>query len=85
MISDSFLLPTLQDMLFVVVSVEMSNHTLRASKCRLAPVKKLSIPWLESKVCLLLSRLMLSVKLAVERKVAVGKSFCRTDPQIALS
>ena len=34
--------------------------------------------------CLLLSRLMVSVKLAVEKEVSVKKSFCWMDSQIAL-
>ena len=57
---------------------------LWTSKCRLAPVKELSIPRLELMACLLLSRLMVSVKLAVEKEFSVKNIFCWTDLQIAL-
>ena len=57
---------------------------LWTSKCRLAPVKELSVPRLELMACLLLSRLMVSVKLAVEKEVSVKNIFFRTDSQIVL-
>ena len=57
---------------------------LWTSKCRLAPVKELSIPRLELMACLLLSRLMVSVKLAVEKEVSVKNIFCWTNSQIPL-
>ena len=70
---------------FVWVSCEHGNSVrLCINKCRLVPVKELSIPRLESMACLLLSRLMVPVKLAVEKKVSSKKIFCRTDSQIAL-
>ena len=47
-------------------------------------MKELSIPRLELMACLLLSRLMVSVKLAVEKEVSVKNIFCWTDSQIAL-
>ena len=55
-----------------------------ASKCRLAPVKELSVPRLELMTCLLLSRLMVSVKLAVEKEISVKKIFLSTDSHIVL-
>ena len=57
---------------------------LWTSKCRLASLKELSIPRLELMACLLLSRLMVSVKLAVEKEVSVKNIFCGTNSQIAL-
>ena len=70
---------------FVRVSCEHGGSVrLWTSKCRLAPVKELSIPWLELMAGLLLSRLMVSVKLAVEKEVSIKNSFCQTDLQIAL-
>ena len=62
---------------FVRVSCEhLGSVRFWTSKCRLTPVKELSIPRLELMACLLLSRLMVSVKLAVEKEVSVKKSFC---------
>ena len=57
---------------------------LWTNKCRLAPVKELSTPQLELLACLLLSSLMVSVKLAVEKEVSVKKIFCWTDLQTTL-
>ena len=57
---------------FVQASCEHGGSVrLWTSKCRLAPVKDLSIPRLELMACLLLSRLMVSVKLAVKKVVSV--------------
>ena len=62
--------------MFVRVSCEHGGSVrLWTSKCRLAPVKELSISRLELMVCLLLSRLMVSVKLAVEKEVSVKNIF----------
>ena len=47
-------------------------------------MKELSIPRLVLMACLLLSRLMVSVKLAVEKMVSVKNIFSWTDSQIAL-
>ena len=70
---------------FVWVSCEHGcSVRLWTSKCRLTPVKELSILRLELMVCLLLSRLMVSVKLAVEKEVSEKNIFCWTDSQIAL-
>ena len=70
---------------FVRVSCEHGGSIrLWTSKCRLAPVKELSILLFELMACLLLSRLMVSVKLAAEKEVSVKNSFCWTDSQIAL-
>ena len=70
---------------FVGVSCEHgSSVRLWTSKCRLAPVKKLPIPQLKLMACLLLSKLMVSAKLAVEKEVSVKNIFCWTDSQIGL-
>ena len=47
-------------------------------------MKELSIQRLVLMACLLLGRLMVSVKLAVEKEVCVKNVFCLTDSQIAL-
>ena len=61
---------------FVRVSCEHGcSVRLWTSKCWLAPVKELSIPRLELMACLLLRRLMVSVKLAVEKADSVKKTF----------
>ena len=54
------------------------------SKCRLAPVKEISIPRLELLACFLLSKLIASVKTAVESEVEIVRVFCWTDSQIVL-
>ena len=70
---------------FVRISCEHGGSVrLWTNKCRLAPVKGLSILRLELIACLLLSRLMVSVKLAVEKEVSVKNIFCWTDSQITL-
>ena len=70
---------------FVRISCEHGGSVrLWTSKCRLVPVKELSIPWLQLMACLLLSRLMVSVKFAVEKEVSVKENFFWTDSQIAL-
>ena len=62
---------------FVRVSCEHGGSVrLWTSKCRLAPVKELSIQRLVLMACLLLGRLMVSVKLAVEKEVCVKNVFC---------
>ena len=53
-------------------------------KCRLAPMKVLSIPRLELLSCLLLSNLITLVKNAIEYEVKVSKIFCWSDSQIAI-
>ena len=49
---------------------------LWTSKCRLAPVKEISIPRLELLACFLLSKLIASVKTAVESEVERARVFC---------
>ena len=64
------------------------NHgvelNLWAGKCRVAPMKDLSIPRLELLACVLLSKLVVSVINAVRLEVQVSNVFCWTDSQIAL-
>ena len=70
---------------FVRVSCEHGGSVrLWKSKCMLALLKELPIPRLELMACLLLSRLMVSVKLAVEKEVSVKNIFCWTNSQIVL-
>ena len=54
------------------------------SKCRLTPVKEISIPRLELLACFLLSKLFASVKTAVESEVEIVRVFWWTDSQIVL-
>ena len=58
--------------------------TLWTAKCRLAPMKKLSIPRLELLSCLLLAKLIPSVKSATKVEVTFEKVVCWSDSQIAL-
>ena len=57
---------------------------LWAGKCRVAPMKDLSIPRLELLACVLLSKLVVSVINAVRLEVQVRNVFCWTDSQIAV-
>ena len=70
---------------FVRVICEYGGSVrLWTSKCRLAPAKELSISRLELIACFLSSRLMVSVKLAVEKDVSLKNIFCRMNSQIVL-
>ena len=53
-------------------------------KRRLAPMKKLSISWVELLACLLLSELVISVVDAVKSEVRIKKICCWSDSQIAI-
>ena len=67
---------------FVWVSYRHGGSVmLWTSKCTLVPVKELSIPRLELMAYSLLSRLMVSVKLEVEKEVSVKKN-CWADLEI---
>ena len=57
---------------------------LWAGKCRVAPMKDLSIPRLKLLACILLSKLVVSVINAVRLEVQVRNVFCWTDSQIAV-
>ena len=70
---------------FVRVSCEHGGSVrVSTSKFRFTPVKELPVPRLELMACLLLNKMMVSVKLAVEKEVSVRKIFCWPDSQIAL-
>ena len=71
----------------VYVRVECSHGVsvnLWAGKCRLAPMKKLTIAQLELLSCLLLAKLVKTVVKAVESEVNVKKVLCWSDSQIAI-
>ena len=57
---------------------------LWAGKCRVAPVKDVSIPRLELLDCVLLSKLVVSVINAARLEVQVRKVFCWTYSQIVV-
>ena len=60
---------------FVRVSCEHGGSVrVSTSKFRFTPVKELPVPRLMA--CLLLNKMMVSVKLAVEKEVSVNKIFC---------
>ena len=58
--------------------------SLCASKCRLAPAKSYTVPRLELMSCLLLSKLIVTVKEAVECEVDLSGVFCWSDSEVAL-
>ena len=57
---------------------------LWAGKCRVAPMKDLSIPRLELLACVLLLKLLVSVVNTVRLEVHVRNVFCWTDSQVAV-
>ena len=69
---------------FRVVCEHGATVKLWASKCRLAPVKEISIPRLELLACFLLSKLIALVKTGVESEVKRVRVFCWMVSQIAL-
>ena len=69
---------------FRVVREHGVTVKLWASKCRLAPVKEISIPRLELLACFLLSKLIALVKTGVESEVEIVRVFCWMVSQIAL-
>ena len=70
---------------FVRVSCEHGGSVrVSTSKFRFTPAKELPVPRLELMACLLLNKMMVSVKLAIEKEDSVKKIFCWPDSQIAL-
>ena len=67
-----------------VVCSQGVEVNLWAGKCRVAPMKDLSIPRLELLACVLLSKLVVSVINAGRLEVQVRNVFCWTDGQIAV-
>ena len=67
-----------------VVCSQCVEVNLWAEKCRVAPMRDLSIPRLELLGCVLLSKLVASVINAVRLEVQVRNVFCWTDGQIAV-
>ena len=62
---------------FVRISCEHRGSVrVSTSKFRFIPVKELPFPRLELMACLLFNKMMVSVKLAVEKEVSVNKIFC---------
>ena len=56
---------------FDLNNIDNGREELWTSKCRLVPVKEISVPRLELLACLLLSKLIASVNTAVESEVQI--------------
>ena len=67
-----------------ITSNGQTSVSLVASKSRVAPLNKVTIPRLELLACLLLSRLISSLKDSLQPLVAVDISRCYTDSIVAL-
>ena len=67
----------------VVTSMGMVVNLLSA-KSKIAPLKAVTIPRLELLACLLLSKLVVSVRKAVEVEVEIGSVMLWSDSEIAL-
>ena len=72
----------------VVYVRSVCRHDVKVSlwtgKCRVAPVKLTTVPRLELLACVVLSKLIVSVKKAVTGLLNVRNVFCWSDSQISL-
>ena len=54
------------------------------AKTKVAPLKKLSIPRLELLGCVLLSKVLKDVLVALKRRVSIDSVYCWSDSEVAL-
>ena len=68
----------------VIRTVSSSYVRFLASKTRVAPIDKQSIPRLELLSCLILARLLKDVQEALRHELELKDSVCWTDSKVAL-
>ena len=68
----------------VVTTHGKIKTTLISAKSKIAPAKIVSIPRLELMSCLLLSKLIISVKEALKFNIEIQRVICWTDSEVAL-
>lgn len=70
--------------LFVCTDYNWGKGQFSASKNKVAPLKELSIASLELLGCVLLTKLVKDIRLAVDKRLPINKVICLTDSEVFL-
>ena len=71
--------------IYLLIETESDSYMrFVASKTRVAPLKKQSIPWLELLSAILLSRLIVMVSMVLKSEITISATVCFTDSNVTL-